>query len=201
MNISPKAEVMCVDGAFGHSEAVILNPDMEQVTHVVVAEQDFPHTKYLVPVELITESTPDQIRLRCRKSDMEKLKPFTETEMIPNRFYMYEVGPSMYWPGEAFTTPFFVLEHKLVPKGELEINRGSRVEASDGLVGRVDEFLVDQASEQITHLIMREGHLWGKKDVVIPVEQIDRIEGNTVYLKLDKKSIERLPAISLHEGK
>ena len=201
MDISPKAEVVCMDGAYGHSEAVILNPDMEQVTHVVVAKQDFPHIKYLVPMELIIESTPDRIRLGCRKSDVEKLKLFTETEMIPNRFYMYEVGPSLYWPGEAFTTPFFVMEHKQVPKGELEINRGSHVAATDGLIGRVDEFLVDQTSEQITHLIMREGHLWGKKDVIIPVEQIDHIVDNTVYLKLDKKSIERLPAISLHEGK
>jgi len=201
MDISPKAEVMCADGPCGQSEAVILKPDTEQITHVVVAEQDLPHSKYLVPVELITESTSDQIRLSCSKADMEKLEPFTETELIPNYFNIYEAGASLYGPGQIYTTPVFTLEHKHVPKGELEINRGSRVEATDGFVGRVDEFIVEPTHEQISHLVMREGHLWGRKDVVIPVEQINRIEGNTVYLKLDKKSIEGLPAIPLHKRK
>jgi hypothetical protein len=42
-----------------------------------------------------------------------------------------------------------------------------------------------------------EGHLWGKKEVAIPVSAIDRIEADTVYLKLDKKSIASLPSQSV----
>ena len=70
-------------------------------------------------------------------------------------------------------------------------------------VGRVDEFLVDRETEHITHLVLREGHLWGQKDVTIPVSEIERIEEDTVYLKLDKEEIERLPSIPVrrwHEG-
>jgi hypothetical protein len=43
--------------------------------------------------------------------------------------------------------------------------------------------------------VLREGHLWGQKDVTIPVSQIERIEEDAVHLKLDKRSIEALPAI------
>jgi sporulation protein YlmC with PRC-barrel domain len=71
------------------------------------------------------------------------------------------------------------------------------VEATDGHAGRVDEFLVDPANGHITHLVLREGHLWGQKDVTIPVAQIDRIEDGAVYLKLDKESIGALPAIPI----
>jgi hypothetical protein len=42
---------------------------------------------------------------------------------------------------------------------------------------------------------MREGHLWGQRDVTIPISKIDRMEENTVYLKLDKESVEALPTI------
>jgi hypothetical protein len=42
-----------------------------------------------------------------------------------------------------------------------------------------------------------EGHLWGKKEVTIPVSAIDRIEEDTVYLKLDKKAVESLPSESV----
>jgi hypothetical protein len=51
------------------------------------------------------------------------------------------------------------------------------VRATDGRVGRVDEFLVDPESGNITHLCLRKDHLWGDKLVCIPVSEIDLIEG------------------------
>jgi hypothetical protein len=39
-----------------------------------------------------------------------------------------------------------------------------------------------------------EGHLWGKKEVTIPVSAIDRIAEDTVYLKRDQKTVEALPS-------
>ena len=45
------------------------------------------------------------------------------------------------------------------------------------------------------HLVLREGHLWGKKDVTIPLDQIDRIEEDVVHLKLDKAAVEHLPSV------
>jgi hypothetical protein len=36
--------------------------------------------------------------------------------------------------------------------------------------------------------------------VTIPVSQIERITEDTVYLKLDKKSIEALPVIPVRRG-
>jgi sporulation protein YlmC with PRC-barrel domain len=74
------------------------------------------------------------------------------------------------------------------------------VEATDGKVGRVDEFLINPKTDHITHLVLREGHPWGRKDVTIPVSQIDHYKENTVYLKLDKHGIEALPAIPVRRG-
>ena len=53
--------------------------------------------------------------------------------------------------------------------------------------GCVDEFPVDPANGHITHLVLREGHLWGQEDVTIPISEIARIEEGTVYLKLNKQ--------------
>jgi hypothetical protein len=61
----------------------------------------------------------------------------------------------------------------------------------------VDEFLIDPESGNISHLILRKGLPWDKKHVNIPIEDIERIEENTVYLKLDKKTIKALPSIPL----
>ena len=90
------------------------------------------------------------------------------------------------------------VEHRQIPVGELAIQRGTRVEATDGYVGKVDEFVVDPLNSHITHLVMREGHLWGKKDVIIPLSALGKTQDDTVFLKLDKHQIEALPEFPLH---
>ncbi len=79
------------------------------------------------------------------------------------------------------------------------MRRGARVHASNGRIGHVDEFLVDPEDGHITHLVLREGHLWGQRDVTIPIAHIERIEENKVHLKLNKRDIGKLPAILIRQ--
>jgi hypothetical protein len=79
----------------------------------------------------------------------------------------------------------------------LAIHRGSHVHAVDGRIGEVEGFVVNPANDGITHIVLREGHLWGRQDVTIPVAQIDRIDDDGVYLKLNKREIAALPALAV----
>lgn len=90
------------------------------------------------------------------------------------------------------------VEHQQIPPGELVVRRGTRVEATDGYVGHVDEFVVNSGNGDIAHLVMREGHLWGKKDVIIPLSAMGDALGDTMFLKLDKHQIESLPTFPVH---
>jgi len=198
MDISVNAEVKCADGPAGHSTSVILNPITRRVTHIVVKQTGFLGTERLVPVDLVTESTPDEIQLRCTLEELAEMESFIDVHFIPADYpYMdYGAEEHMFWPyayaEEDATNP---IETERIPPGELVIHRGAHVEAKDGHVGKVDEFLVDLSDGHITHLVLREGHLWGQKDVTIPVSEIQRIEDDTVYLKLDTHSVEKLPGI------
>jgi sporulation protein YlmC with PRC-barrel domain len=188
--------VQCTNGACGRTTRVVINPATRQVTHLVVGfDQLF--AEYLVPVELVAEATPSLVRLSCNREEFATLAPFVEVAHVPGTVPFHPYGP-----GEYFSLPYVfpepgtaLSEHKHVPPGELAVRRGARVRATDGDIGRVDEFLIDPAHEHITHLVLREGHLWGQRDVTIPVSEIDHIEEDTVYLKLDKHSVEALPSI------
>ena len=90
------------------------------------------------------------------------------------------------------------VEHQQIPLGELAVRRGTHVEAIDGYVGHVDEFVVNPENGNIIHLLMREGHLWGKKDVIIPLSAMGETHRDTVFLKLDKHQIESLPTFPVH---
>ncbi len=198
MDIPVHAEVYCSDGLCGHSTYIIVNPVSQQVTHLVVKEKRAPHTERLVPVNLVTETTHDLVQLSCTRDQLKKMEPFIETEYIREGIPDYERYEDAYmvWPYRVpEVTQTVTVRHKRVPHGELAVQRGTRVRASDGRIGRVDEFLVDPEDRHITHLILREGHLWGEKDVTIPVSEIERIEENVVHLKLNKRDVGKLPAI------
>ena len=197
MDIPLNADVQCTDGLCGRSTTVIINPITRRVTHVVVAGRAWPHTERVALLDLVVGSTPGLIRLRCTKDEFLDLEPFIETEYVEGdtSFREYEADDYMMSPYALPESMVIPVDHERVPPGELAVHRGARVEATDGHAGRVDEFLVDPETEHITHMILREGHVWGQKDVTIPVSQIDRIDDDTVYLKLSKREVEDIPSI------
>ena len=68
-----------------------------------------------------------------------------------------------------------------VPKGEVEVRRASGVISTDDeLLGEVDGFVVD-ADEHITHFVLERGHLWGRKEVTIPIGAVARVESDAVH--------------------
>jgi sporulation protein YlmC with PRC-barrel domain len=199
VDIPMDAEVYCLDGKCGLTTSVIIDPKSELVTHVVVREQDSPHTERIVPFVLVGQCDRNCLKLQCTKDEVSAMDTFLEKELIRTELPYYTTDP---YSRKSFVTAesgIITQEHERIPPGELAVHHGARVEASDGHVGKVDEFLVDTPSGNITHLVLQEGHLWGKKDVSVPVSKIDRIEEDTVYLKLSKKEIAKLPAIPIRK--
>jgi sporulation protein YlmC with PRC-barrel domain len=205
VEIPLNAQVECSDGICGRSVFVLMNPVIEQVTHLVVKEDSSPNSEYMVPVDKVIDATTDTIILSCSKAELEEMDPFIKTTFIEEKLpanYSVEGGYGagmVFWPYASFSeTVQMPVEDRQIPAGELAVNRGTRVEATDGYVGKVDEFAVDPQTGHITHLVMREGHLWGKKDVIIPLSAMGKTNEDTVFLKLDKHQIESLPTFSLH---
>jgi len=195
MDIPVDAEVFCVDGLCGRATCVVLEPETEEVTHLVVKEKASPHKEILIPVTAVTATTPDSINLRYDRDQVDKMQPFVETEFL--KVDIPRLGGGVYF-AEPYPEPKVDLrpvKREAIPPGELAVCPGAWVEATDGRVGRVDEFLVNPQYDHITHLVLREGYLWGQKDVTIPVSEIERIEDDTVYLKIDMRTVEALPSV------
>jgi sporulation protein YlmC with PRC-barrel domain len=193
MHMPLNAEVYCVDGLCGRSKEVVMDRNTEEVTHLVVMEKHSPHTELLVPIDRVTETTPHKIRLNCTKGELAELQSFIKVDVIEEKIPHYVPDPSLMLI-EIPEAKWVAVRREDIPPGEIAVRRGARVEATDGHVGRLDEFLVDPVTEQVTHLVLREGHLWGQRDVTIPVSEIKRLEENTIYLKLNNDQVEALPS-------
>ena len=52
------------------------------------------------------------------------------------------------------------------------MRRGDPVHATDGDIGRVQGLVIDRRSRHVTHVLLQEGHLWGRREVAIPVSAV-----------------------------
>ena len=194
MDMHLNAHVECSDGRVGRLENIILNPKTERVTYLVVRGNDLQNTERLVPERLVKEASHDTVFLSISKKKFEGMKNFIQEEYIPSNITMYmaeQAGWNMGTPASVF------VEHEAVPAGGVIVHKGAKVFATDGHAGKVDDFLVEKKTGRITHLILLEGHLWGKKDISVPVNQIDRYEDGDIYLKIDKSGVDTLPVIDM----
>ncbi len=194
MEIPINAEVKCTDGVCGRSTRIVVNPANRQVTHVVVKLADWPHTERLVPIELVRGGGTKSLELNCTSGHLITLKHFVDTR------YVRESHPNPVAPGALPINVLVSKEFYRIPEGELAVQKGAHVLATDGAIGRVDELVIDPATNQITHLIVQAGHLWDQRDIAIPVSAIDRIDANVVHLKLDKRALKELPHVTLPQA-
>jgi sporulation protein YlmC with PRC-barrel domain len=195
IDIPIDADIECADGHCGRSIGVVIDPKTWQVTHFVV---EFRHTKRLVSVGLVAQTTGDLIRLRCTRDKLPTLDPVIKTDHLWGERPRYTdlsgpySVPHTVYEKEAILVP---VTYERIPPGKLAVHRNARVKATDGYMGQVDEFLVDPRTGQITHLVLREKRLWGRREVTVPVSEIERMDKETIYLKRDKHATESLLAI------
>ena len=73
---------------------------------------------------------------------------------------------------------------------------GYHLKASNGMAGHVCDFVMDSQSWAIVQLVVKIGHRFTGKEVVIPVNTVDRIsyEESTVFVALTMEAVEQSPA-------
>jgi sporulation protein YlmC with PRC-barrel domain len=209
------ADVSCSDGACGKVTRVIVDPIAESVTHLVVEPEHRRGLGRLVPLSLV-DATDGQIQLRRTKAEFEKLDPAEETHFIPGSsgYAGYGPGEVGYWPyfGAGMGTGVGGLDRGLtgfgggtveetitsdtVPTGETDVRRGDQVRATDGDIGRVKGLVIDRGSRHVTHVLLQEGHLWGRKEVAIPITAVtSSIDG--IRLNITKQEVQDLPPVDI----
>jgi hypothetical protein len=220
------ASVSSPDGSCGQVVRVIVDPVGKTITHLVVGPRhEHGHDiDRLVPVDL-AQAAAGGIRLSCTKADFDKLDPAEETHFVAGTEHPgYE--PDEVWSMPWFILGGFGLggmagdwtegqgwdrggshgpERRMVtsdsvPLGEVQVRRGDHVHATDGEIGLVEGLVINPDDHHVTHVLLKEGHLWGRKDVAIPIGAVTGAEAG-IRLNLSKQQVEDLPSVAIdHPG-
>jgi sporulation protein YlmC with PRC-barrel domain len=183
------AQAYCTDGVCGEVSRVIIEPATRTVTHLVIGPKHRHEPGRLVPVGLV--GTPEgEIRLRCTIAEFGQLDVADESDQVQGR------GEGIPDPtGRApmgVSHPVRVVTQDVIPMGEAEVGRGEPVHALDGEIGRVEGFVVDPGDHRVTHVLLQEGHFWGRKEIAIPVSAVTRVDEG-IRLNITKQQVEDLP--------
>ena len=183
------AMASCVDGPGGKVSRVIIDPATETVTHLVIEPKHRLGVGRLVPLDLV-ETTAGDIRLRCTVEEFGGLEAAQEAELVDDVTGGLGVGGLNAPMGVVSPVPVMVQD--VVPLGEADVDRGDPVHALDGEIGRVQGLMVDPHDHRVTHVLLEEGHLWGRKKVSIPASAVTGVQ-NGIQLSLTKRQVEDLP--------
>jgi hypothetical protein len=214
MRLDLGAKVCCSDGDLGELADIVIDPTTRKVTHVVVDPEHEMYTPRLVPIALVRPGDGELLELDCTLEQVRDLEQAEEvaylrlgefpvddpawdvqvTGMLALPYYQSLDMPTggVY----AYDEGVDVL-YQRVPKGEVEIQRRSPVTSSDGHgLGHVDGLVVED--DQIAHLVLEHGHLWGRREIVIPIGAVDSVDSEGVTLTLTKGEVEALGPVRVH---
>jgi hypothetical protein len=184
------------------------------LTHLVVQPEHRHEAAKLVSIDR-AQSTADGVRLDFSAEELKRLEPLQEAAFLRFREFPvadpdWEVGISQMlalplYPGTddmAVTIDPDVRvpwSYDRVPKSEIELRRSSAVTSADGHhLGHVDGFVVED--DRIAAVVLERGHLWGRREVVIPYGAVERAESDSIVLSLTKDEIGALEGVPCIAG-
>jgi hypothetical protein len=214
MRLQLGGQVQSSDGAARELADVVIDAGARRVTHLVVAPSDRPELGRLVGVDQARggEGRGAPIVLTCTAEELERLEAVHHTAYLqlgdkppqdPARTTGIEELSSLssyegFGPGGIDTgalpsdfDPHVTASYDLIPRGGVEIRRRSAVTSADGHhLGHVDGFVLDDG-HRIVELVLVHGHLWGKREVHIPISDVATIDNDELVLSAPRDEVAR----------
>lgn len=212
MRIFEGMPVDATDGRWGDVADIVVDPVARAVTHVVVKPSG--EGARLVPVEAVV-SADGRLALAWTIGELEAAEPVERTDFLelhdwPHLDEGWDVGVVrvLAWPyyvGDEPAAPAgrdedvrTTTEFDRIPGGAAEVRRESPVLTSDGeRIGHVDGLVLD-SRHALTHLVLDKGHLWGHREVTIPVSAVAQVRTDEVRLTLTRQEVAALPSVPFH---
>jgi sporulation protein YlmC with PRC-barrel domain len=97
--------------------------------------------------------------------------------------------------GEPEAPPQVTVDYD--PPGAVDIRRELTVCATDDEIGQVQGLIVDAGGHQVTHVLLQAGHMWGRKEVAIPIGAVTKIGTMLIHLSLSKHQVKDLPPVDI----
>ncbi len=194
--------IRCNHTDVGKLVRVVLNPNHNQITHLVVELTHSDHSIRLVPLAAITAVDNDSVTLHYTLTELHEQPLFDERFfLLPDQphptlgylpqQYLFAAIEALLAPIGAPTIPTIVHTQHL-PSGETAISKATSVVGADGHLGHVEQLEVNPDGS-IQQLVVRHGHPLAEHFTSVPVEDITSATPEHIQLRLTRTAFLALP--------
>jgi uncharacterized protein YrrD len=207
LDLNIGATVSCNDGRCGKLTHVALEPRTGRVTDLIVAKGFLQKKDRVIPVSAVKSASGDEIVVDVDAEDFEKFPEFDEKMVsLPaggyrnKRYQQKEVVYVMNRYRPVFITEPVVptVEHEIhegVPSDYQVLDAGTPVRNALGEIGELDHLLVNSETDRISHIVIETKGLFSDYPVV-PIEDVEAVDEQGIYLKMTKEELAEYPRYS-----
>ncbi len=208
------------DGDIGHVKDFYFDDQSWAVRYLVADTGSWlPGRQVLISPHSLDRLDPaaNVLRVNLTREQIESSPAIEEHKPVSRRYeeeYYKHYGWPYYWQGNALwgMSGFPVLEQATIPlpaeqtlvtanygEGDdahlrsTKAVKGYHIQASNGIIGHVCDFMMDPQSWAIRQLVIKIGHRFSGKEVQIPTSKVDRIsyEESAVCVNLTIEAVEQ----------
>lgn len=208
IQLQKKAAVLAADGhPVGLLNRVVVDPADKALNAIVVRVGSlFRREEKVVPIELIAETSENQIVLNQNAGDIETFPPLEEEYIVDEREpvrdppYAGSAGLSGVGHADLGARAMRVAPgHGMIPQvrqnipdGTIVMDENPKIITLEGIhVGNVERILADPTDEHMTGLVVSNG-LFVKEMKLIPIQWVTEMGMEHIHLCVKKASVEEL---------
>jgi hypothetical protein len=184
------------------------------ITYLVVEPVHRTGLGRFVPLDLVAgvDAETGDIALNCSADQFERLESAEETQYTPGSGAYPLFGPTQfmaapYYSSDVsiegdevpFTAQTVTADAPLPNVADVAVH-AVPVHATDGRVGEVEGLVIDPQNHQVTHVLLKHGHLWGRKNVAVPMAAVHNFDSwdsdpDVLRVSLTKQQVGDLPPV------
>lgn len=207
MHIKIGVPIVADDGVAGQVERIIVHPATCEVDGVVAGQGGMLGRDVVIPIDWLVSGDESAVRVRGTVDELSALEPFALSQYTappedwipptddPASIYLFPATPLAVG---AFTRPAPQPEppaHEVEAIGpdDVDVDAMTPLYCQGREVGRLDRVFTQGSSDRVTHLVFHRGTM--RRDIAVPVEQVERIGDEGIYLAMTEDELDDLPAI------
>jgi len=200
------SQVTCQDGKCGKLRKLVVDPEIEQVTDLIVEKSFLLKKDRVIPLDLVEEASSEDIKLAIQGDQLSSFPEYQEVSFkVPEPGQWddkeFHAQQAVTWAsvsnlyGMEISRPMMPIlafrVDKGVPEGEVLVEPGTPVWIDSNQIGQVDHMLVDQEDGKLAFLVVNQGLL--ARSIIIPVTEIEEIQEEGLILDLEEEDLDTLP--------
>lgn len=182
-----KGYIYCKDGEHGKLAAVVTDPEVRQVTDLIVKQGHLLPQQRLVPIVVVQSALGEDIYLSSNSYELDQYPEYRVTEYKEPVTEMGERTVEIAAPFglQGSSKPIVPTRKQKIREGitssQKVIELGMPVHNVEGKIGKAGRVVVNRERNEIAYLVVRRGLIFPEQ-LVIPITMIEGVSEDSVQV-------------------